>query len=186
MSVKFRVLSDKERRALGRLAVAALIFLALGLVLAVRQRSAFARAEDALAEAQTGRRRAEAALAKARAEGLRWQEAARDLKQFRGSYFYEEETGIQALRQDLSRIFQEAGLRVAQIDYDYGDVAKSRIGRIVANFNFSGSYAALKKFLALIEKFPRFLAVERLDFLNPGTESGVLTVKITLAGYYEI
>jgi Tfp pilus assembly protein PilO len=75
---------------------------------------------------------------------------------------------------------------IPQINYRYLDLEKVPIKKIVLSFNYSGTYAELKRFLAIVERFHKFLAVEKIDFQKADAESGVLNLKLTLAGYYEI
>lgn len=185
MSAISDVLNEKERKTLGRLALASGLVLALGLLLVVRQRSGLRDAQDTLAKSEENRAKTEKALAEAKTQWQRWQEAARDLQAFRTSYFYGAQDVFQSLRLDLQRIFNDAGMSVPQIGYGYGDMTKSRLGKVVATFNFTGSYAALKKFLVIVERFPKFLCIEKMDFLDTGVESGALRLKIAMAGYYE-
>jgi len=43
----------------------------------------------------------------------------------------------------------------------------------------------LKRLLDLIERLPRFLHADKIDFLSIGKQPGMLDLKIGLAGYYE-
>jgi len=178
-------LRDKEKRTLERLTAAVLIVLALGLLLTMWQRSRYFDAKDSLAALQDRSRRAEKARADAKAEWLRWQEAVKDTESFRGTLFYDEKTAFQTVRLDLQQIFGQAGMDIPQISYRYADLEKLPIKKIVISFNYSGTYADLKRFLAIVERFRKFLAVEKIDFQKADAESGVLTLKMTLAGYYE-
>jgi len=175
-----------EKKTLGRLAAAACLFLALGGTLAIKQRNAYygAREEIARSEAQGGK--TGSAVEQAKKEWRRWQDAHRDLESFRDSYFYEAKASIPALMQDIRRIFNQAAADVSQIAYDYGEMAKGQIGRIGVTFNYRGGYADFKRLLSIIEHFPRFLAVEKIDFLSTGSDGGPLSLKISMAGYYEI
>jgi len=186
MNAIFNVLNGKERRTLGRLALAAGLVIALGSIMATRQRSGWLEASGSMASAETDLRKAEESLAQAKAEWLRWQQARRDLVSLRESYFYDERTGVTSLMQDLQLIFKQAGARVSQIGYAYDNIAKGRYGRIVVDFSYAGSYESFKKFLSTVERFPKFLAVEKIDFQNVRTAAGPLSLRITMAGYYEI
>ncbi len=186
MNALFDVLNRNEKKALGRLAIAVCLFLALGSVLALRQRNAYLAAREAMTGLSSGSRKAEAALARAKNEWQRWQDAHRDLESFRTTYFYDAKTCIPTLMQDIRRIFSQAGANVSQIAYDYGEMAKGQIGRIGLTFSYRGSYQELKRFLSIIERFPRFLTIEKIDFVTTGSDGGPLNLKISLAGYYEI
>jgi len=186
MSVIINHLTDKEKRALGRLGLAVLLFLALGLVLYLNQKNGFVNATDDLTRARMELRKAEKSLGSAKAESGRWQEARQDLESFGASYFYSDKNGIEALRRDLERIFNQTGVYVSEMGYSYADMDKVRVKKIVVSFNFTGTYAALRRLLSVIERTPKFLTVEKMDFLNTGTDSGYLNLRMVLAGYYEI
>jgi Tfp pilus assembly protein PilO len=186
MNAIFDQLRDKEKRTLKRLLAAVLVVLALGLVLTMRQRSRYFDAKDSLAVLQDRYRKAEKARAEAKTDWLRWQEAVKDMDSFRGTFFYDEKTVFRTLRLDLQRIFSQAGMDIPLISYRYSDLEKVAIKKIVVTFNYAGTYADLKRFLAIVERFRKFLAVEKIDFQKADAESGVLNLKMTLAGYYEI
>jgi len=186
MNAIFDRLDGRERKTLERLAVAFLAAVILFVFLAMRQRTRYFEAEDALRTTQDSTRRVEKLRDETKAEWLRWQEAARDLESFRSTYFYDEKTVIQKLRLDLREIFTQAGMDVPLISYRYSDLEKVTAKKITIAFNYTGTYAELKRFLAIVERFPKFLAVEKIDFQKADAESGLLNLKLTLAGYYEI
>jgi len=108
------------------------------------------------------------------------------MESFKDTFFYDEKTVSRALRLDLQRIFSEAGMNVPPLSYHYSDLEKVPIKKIAVTFNYSGTYDGLKRFLAIVERFKKFLAVEKIDFEKADAESGLLSLKMTLAGYYEI
>jgi Tfp pilus assembly protein PilO len=186
MNAIFERLNDKERTMLRRLGIAALAMLAVSLLLVLRLRNGYLDARDNLDLTREQLRSAEKTRAASQAEWIRWQQAGRDLESFRGTFFYDEKTLIRTLRMDLQQIFNETGMNVPQIVYNYSDVDKGQIKRVAIVFNYAGTYADLKRFLAVVERFPRSLTVEKIDFLKTGEESGYLNLKLTLAAYYEI
>ena len=186
MNAIFDRLDRKERKTLERLAAAVLLAVILFVFLAMRQRTAYFETQDAVKSLEDSLRLGERSQAETKAEWLRWQEAARDLDAFRTSYFYEAKTVYEKLRLDLRGIFGQTGMDVPQIDYRYSDLEKVTAKKITIAFNYTGTYAELKRFLAIVERFPKFLAVEKIDFQKADAESGLLNLKLTLAGYYEI
>ncbi|MGA2361232.1 MAG: hypothetical protein ABSG73_02120 [Candidatus Aminicenantales bacterium] len=186
MSAIFSRLHDKEKRTLMRLTAAVLFALALGLVLTMRQRSSYFEARDSLAALHNSYRKVQIARTDAKAEWARWQEAIRDMDSFKGTFFYDEKTVFRTLRMDLQQIFSQAGMNVPLISYHYSDLEKVPIKKIAVTFSYSGTYGDLKRFLGIVEKFKKFLAVEKIDFEKANAESGLLSLKMTLAGYYEI
>ncbi len=183
MKELFRLLSERERRTLGVLAAASGLALLVLVFVAAGEMRSFRR-DDASARALTARlAKAEAARDTAGAEERRWDEAKRDLEKLRAERFYDETREVGDVRRDLERVFDEAGIRVSRIAYRYSDAAKGKMKKVAAAFTFSGTYAGLKRFLAVVERSPRFLTLERIDFSNTG--SGALDLKIELAAYYE-
>jgi len=121
-----------------------------------------------------------------RQELFLWEEARRDGLALRKDRFYRERNGINELRLDLQEIFTGVGLEFPPAKFDYLELDKEKARKVEVSFNFSGSYGLLKQFLADVEKQPRFLFVERINFLNIDSGSGNLLLKITLAAYYAI
>ena len=184
MSALIEVLNDRERKTLVRLGLVALLTAVLCAVLSLGQRKAYIRAADnkerlvrSYGEIQTAR---EAKLT----DWDRWQEAARDLADFRSEYLYNEEEGVKALRLDLEGIFRLAGISVSRFTYSYSELERGEVKKITAAFSFSVTYEKLKRLLASIEKFPKLLTVDKIDFSDTGSGGGLLRIRMTLAGYY--
>jgi len=53
------------------------------------------------------------------------------------------------------------------------------------SFDIKGSYLSLKRFIHSVEEFPKFLLIEKIDFLNIDARGNVLELRVVLAGYYE-
>ena len=116
----------------------------------------------------------------------RWEEALVDMADLKVKYFYDDEQGINTLRLDLEQIFNEAGINVAGISYSYTKFDKEKINKVGANFHLTGSYLGIKKFIDIVEKFPKFLLLEKIDFLKIDTENDSLDLDVILVGYYEL
>ncbi len=185
MNAIYDLLGVRERKTLERLTAAVLAAAALFFILAVRVRSGYFESREALSVIRQSGQRAAKAEADVRAQWQAWQEAQADLESFRGKYFYDGKTVFQSLRTDVQRIFNQAGMDIPQIAYRYSDMEKSSFKKAVLTFNYSGTYADLKRFLAIVEAFPKFLAVEKIDFQRPEAGTGLLNLKLTLAAYYE-
>lgn len=184
MNVLFDLLNDRERRTLGRLGLAVAVALAVCLIVVVRFRVGLEREKaDSFRLHETTQKTVQARDA-AQAEWKRWEDAGRDLAELRANFFYEEETGAQTLRKDLEKIFAQAGTVITNIDYGYADLEKEKVRRTQVTFTYSGTYAGLKKLLAVIEAFPKFLVIEKLEFPRTGSGGERLNAKMTLAGYY--
>lgn len=185
MKELFKLLTEREKRTLDVLAAAAVLVLLAFLFVSLGALRSYGRSEEALTRQTTELGKARVSWDEARTESGRWEEAKGDLEAFRTRYFYDDKQGIRDLRLDLEKVFAEAGIRVSQIGYKYADLEMGKARKVVAGFTFRGNYATLKRFLAVIEAFPKFLVLERIDFLNTGSETGALELKIELAGYYE-
>jgi len=186
MNALFDLFDDKERRTLGRLGLATLVVLALFLVLFTRTREGLQKERDAAGRLRNAAGTSVKARDEAKAQWQRWQDAGRDLEELRTGYFYDGEEGVQALRLDLQQIFALAGTNVTDLNYGYSDMEKEAVRKTVVTFTYTGTYAGLKKLLAALEAFPKFLVIEKVDFPRAGTEGTGLNAKLTLAGYYGI
>ena len=186
MNALFDLLDDKERRTLGRLGLAALIALVVCLALFVRFRGGLEKERTASFRLHETAQKTILTRDKAKAEWKRWEDAGRDMAELRTGYFYEESAGGQTLRQDLQQIFAQAGTSIANLDYGYSDLEKEKVRKTVVAFTYSGTYAGLKKLLAVIEAFPKFLVIEKVEFPRTGAGGERLNAKLTLAGYYGI
>lgn len=186
MNALFDLFDDRERRTLGRLGLAALIALVVCLALFVRFRGGLDKGRTASFRLHEASQMAVLARDKAKAEWKRWEDAGRDMAELRTGYFYEESAGGQTLRQDLQQIFAQAGTSITNLDYGYSDLEKEKVRKTVVAFTYSGTYAGLKKLLAVIEAFPKFLVIEKVEFPRTGAGGERLNAKLTLAGYYGI
>jgi hypothetical protein len=181
----FKLLTEKEKRTLAVLAGAASLVLLLFLFVSLGALRSYGRSEASLTKSTTELGKAQESRDRASAESELWEEAKGELESLRTKYFYDDKQGIRDLRLDLEKVFAEAGIRVSQIGYKYTNLEKGKARKVVASFMFRGDYATLKKFLAVIEGFPKFLTLERIDFQNTGSVTGTMELKIELAGYYE-
>jgi hypothetical protein len=181
----FSGFGEKERNRIRTLA----LFLALALVflflVSLRERGTYRRLVGQL-EAQ---KKAFVGLDKERSatsrESARWQEADKDLSDLKKSYFYQEEGGVNALRLDLRQLFDKSGIKARSLKFDYADLEREKARKVNHTNNNTGSYPVLKQFLEAIEQFPKFLYIERLDFMRITDGGSSLELKVTLAGYYE-
>jgi hypothetical protein len=187
MNALFDLLNDRERRTLVRIGLAALILLAVFLVLFVRLRGGLEKERTASFRVHETMQKTVQARDQARADWRLWEDAGRDLAELRASYFYEEGPAVQVLlRQDLERIFALAGTTITDLDYGYSELEKEQVRKTLVTFTFTGTYAGLKKLLAAIEAFPKFLVIEKVEFPRTGSGGERLNAKLTLAGYYGI
>jgi hypothetical protein len=184
MNELFSALDEKERT---RLRLLALLFLAALFVLvffSLGQR----RSYRLLVERSQGRDKAAAAAEAKRVEGefrwAQWQEAYQDLKDLKEKSFYRKGEEVSEVRLDLAKIFSEAGINPRSYRYNYVSLEKERIGKISVTFTFIGSYPILYRFLQTLEQFPKFLLLEKIDFLKIGGDGTMLELRIILTAYY--
>ena len=187
MNALFDLFNDRERRTLGRLGLAALIALAVFLVLFVRLKGGLAGMRTGSFRDHEAAQRAVQARDSARAQWKLWEDAGRDLAELQSGYFYEEGGAAQTtLRQDLQQIFTRAGTAITNLDYSYSDMEKEKVRKTIVTFTYTGTYAGLKRLLAAIENFPKFLVIEKVEFPRTGSGGEMLNAKLTLAGYYAL
>jgi hypothetical protein len=175
----------KERRAAAILAVAGTAGLLVLLYTAIQERPAATRYSDRLSEIERDYRRLSPIWAKTKTDRDLWKEAAQAMDELKRTRFYSEVKGFQDLRPDLQALFDASGVAVGDIAWGYTDYPREGLRRVTAEFVFNGSYAALKSFLDRVERHPKFLFVEKIDFQNIGLQPGMLELKITMVGYYE-
>ncbi len=184
MKELFRLLNGKERRTLGVLAAASILALLVLVFVGAGEMRNYRRAAASARKLAADLVKADAARDEAGNEARRWEEAGRALEKLRTERFYDETREIRDLRRDLERVFGEAGIRVSRIVYRYSNLGKGKMKKVVAGFTFGGTYGGLKRFLSAIERSPKFLTIERIDFPNTGQDTGALQLKIELAAYY--
>ncbi len=184
MNALFDLFTDAERRTLVRLGLASVLALAVFLVVFARVRGDLRNERTASVRLQEAAQNAVRSRDEARTEWTRWEDAGRDLAELRTGYFYDEAAGVQALRQDLERIFAQAGTTITDLSYGYSDLEKEQVRRTLVTFTYGGTYAGLKKLLAVLEAFPKFLVIEKIEFPRTGSGGERLSAKLTLAGYY--
>lgn len=185
MKELFNQLDEREKSRVRLLSLLVLLSLVFLLLVSLGQRRNYVRLlsrlearEKFLAELETKR-------ASSASEWARWEGAYRDIEELRESYFYKHEEGINQLRLDLEKILAQSGISARSIQYEYASLEGGHIKKISASFTFTGSYLILKKFLEVVERFPRFLMLEKIDFLKISGEGSLLDLKINLAGYHE-
>ncbi len=121
---------------------------------------------------------------KARQEFQSWQATRKDLEELEAGAFYQGAEGLEAFRQDLKNLFQQSGLAVPPINYQYDESGKKQFKRMAASFAVRFSYPVLKKFLYRVETWPRMLVLEQINFQKIDNATGALDLRITLSGYY--
>jgi Tfp pilus assembly protein PilO len=185
MKEVFSVLNDKERKQLYLLSLLLVLALAFLFLVSLGQRRAYHRLAGQIETKAKSLAEAEEKLAAASTEWANWEQAYKDMAELKERYFYKEADGVNSLRVDLQKILADSGISAGRIRYEYVDRAREREKIVVMTFDFTGSYLILKRFLETVEKFPKFLLLERVKFVRVSNEGNLLELGITLAGYYE-
>jgi len=184
MKELINLLGEKERRILRLLVYSLLAALVLILAGGVWQRSRFRGAQATLTVVQSTFAREDAKQQDLTAWQTLWAEARRDLAEMKGKSLYDEADIVPVLRVDLDRLLREAGLAVFKLDYDYAADIRTAVGRVSVAFEVKTVYPAVKRFLGLLETFPRLLVVESLTFPRMAKGQSGLNLRVTLAAYY--
>ena len=177
--------SPGERRTAAVLALAGGLGLLLLLFTFIQIRHAANGAASRLAGIEADHQRLAPSWARTKADRELWRQAALDMDELKRTRFYSEVKGYQDLRPDLQALFDASGLSVGEMIFGYTDYPREGMRRVTVEFLFHGTYPILKAFLDRVERHPRFLFVEKIDFQNIGLQPGMLELKITMAGYYE-
>jgi len=180
----FDLLTRRERKALLGLCV----LLACGFVFyifAVKSvKGSYTRSLEMLAAKQGNLQALQARNLEAKINRSEWREAIRDMDEIKEKYFYKKENKLQQVMIDMQELLHKSSLRADRKKYEYSEFKEGGIDRVTVSFEISGPYSILKKFLDNVESFPRFITIEKIDFVNIDTQSGRLTLNVKLAGYY--
>ena len=178
-------LSDTEKKILVLMCVLLGLGFAFFVLFSLPQRSGYFKAFSSLEEARKNFQEFESKSQEKKKEWQSWEAVHRDMEELRTKYFYNEKDVTQKLRLDLEKIFLQVRIPVHKITYHRADYKGVKIKKISATFNLRGSYVSLKRFIHAVEEFPKFLLIERIDFLDIDTARDSLELRVVLAGYYE-
>jgi Tfp pilus assembly protein PilO len=184
MNGLFSALDEKEGARIRLLSLLVLVALFVLIFFSLGQRRNTRLFVDRVQGREKAAAEAEAKLAESTAQWAHWEEAYQDIKALKEKYFYHEGKEVSELRLDLQKVFSQAGISTRSSRYNYVSLDKERIGKINVTFTFIGSYAILKRFLQSLEQFPKFLLLEKIDFLKIGGDGTLLELRIVLAAYY--
>ena len=184
MKEAFDSLNQKEKKVLKIFSAFLVLVLLILIFVVLKERNAYSRSLSSLSLKQKEYQTLDFDRMKEEKEWQRWEKALQDIQELEASYFYDEQNGPNPLRLDLQKIFEESRMNVSRIKYTYTQFEKEKIKKVSISFNILGSYFSLKRFIDSVEKLPRFLMVEKIDFLDTSTDGNFLTLKMSLAGYY--
>jgi len=184
MNGLFSVLDGKERGQLRLLSLLVLVALFVLVFFSLGRRRSYQNDVERLQGINKSVAAAEDKLAESTALWAGWQEAFQDIEDLKQKFFYHEGEVVRELRLDLQKVFSEAGISARSYRYVYDSLNKERIGKIDVTFTFVGTYPILKRFLQTLEQFPKFLLLEKVEFLKIGADGTILELRIILAAYY--
>jgi Tfp pilus assembly protein PilO len=179
-------LSQKERRVLKIVAALLVLVLLILISIALKGRDTYSRSLSSLSSKKKEFQKLNLGKKGEEREWQRWEKTLLEIEELETSYFYDEQKGPNQLRLDLQKIFEESRMNVSKIRYTYTEFDKEKIKKVSISFNISGSYFSLKRFIDAVEKLPRFLLVEKIDFLDTSVDGSFLALKMNLAGYYAL
>lgn len=181
----FELFERRDRRILGGLCLFLVLAFFYFFLVALGAKRSYHESLDLLADKKERARKIQKTRKEKNAEWLKWHKTLRDIEELKAGYFYREEEGISPLMRDTDKILKAAGIRVSQKRYDYADLKEGLYRIVRVTFETAGSYRSLKKFIHSVEAFPRFLVVQKIDFLDVDPFSGGLKVRVALVAYYE-
>ncbi len=184
MKKTFELFSEKERKILGLLLAIFIFGFIFYFFIALGEKRTCLHAMSSLSIKTKELQKIDSSKGLKKQEWLNWKAAQEDIATAR-QYFYSEKNAFAELRQDLSRILRESGLPVPRIQYNYAEFEDENINKVQLDFNISVSYFSLKKIINSLEGLPKFLVIEKINFLDIGPQTGFLKLRIILAGYYE-
>ncbi|HNT01414.1 MAG TPA: hypothetical protein PK266_08255 [Candidatus Saccharicenans sp.] len=177
-------LTDKERKILKRIALAGLVSLGLLIITLFFWSRRLDRLNEEALALQSEVDKLAARMEEKLAELQSWQLTQADLVEMEENSFYAGQAGIEAFRQDLSQVFQKAGLPLPPISYQYEEDQKKEFRRLSASFGVSLSYPRLKRFLFELEAWPRIWILDQINFQKIDNAAGIVDLRLTIAGFY--
>jgi len=181
----FSRLNESERRQLQLLSLLLLFVLVFFFFVSLGERRGYLNLASELQSQEKAAAAAEKSRMTSAEQWARWEQAYRDIEDLKKAYFYKGDEGAKELRLDLQKILAEAGITARSLRYNYANLEKEKVKKINVTFTFAGSYLILKKFLDTIERFPKFLLLEKIDFMKISGGGSLLELRIILAGYCE-
>jgi hypothetical protein len=181
----FNLLDQKDRKiltALGFLVVVGLVFL---FFFGFRQKIAYNKSANSLSRLKNDLAGVSVSGSEKQAEWKKWEQTQHDIEELRKKYFYKEKDGIIRLRRDIQRILRESRIRASDKRYEYFQAKRIEgVKGVRVRVQTFSSYNDLKKFIHSVEIFPRFLVLEKIDFLDLDTSGGGIKLNVSLTGYY--
>jgi Tfp pilus assembly protein PilO len=180
----FSLINQKERLRLAVVAVLiglTLLFYGFG---ALGVKGAYNRSSKMLEEVEKKNVEAERSWAEKETEGKKWDQTHKDMAELKESFFYGSQDVLKEFRLDLQRLLDQTQLLHSEKKFQYTHFEQEGISQVVVEFSLTGSYDSLKSFIHAVECFPKFLLIDRIDFLDIDPLGTGIKLRILLAGYY--
>jgi type IV pilus assembly protein PilO len=88
--------------------------------------------------------------------------------EFLAQYVLDSKTATSTLTEELDRVAKEAGLKPGpSLRAEEPTEGSDMLSMVSVSAGYEGSYAALRKFVELLDKSPRFLIIETLSLVAP-------------------
>lgn len=185
MKELFSILKKNERRVIVLLCLALVVPLVFYFLIARGEQNDYVHSLESLSVNKANLEQLTDDKNQKETEWFRWQEAEQDIAEIQEKYYYKDNDVFERIRVNLRDILGKAAISVSRLKYDYAEMQKGNVKKVIVNFELKGAYRSLKKFMNHVESFPKFLIIEKIDFLNIESESGLLELRITVTGYYE-
>ena len=181
----FNLLDGRDRKILTVLSILVVLGLVFLFAFGFRQKMAYSRSVNTLSRLQNDLTSVTASSQEKQAERLKWEQTQLDIEELREKYFYSEKDGIIQLRRDLQKIFRDSRIRASDKRYEYFPAERITGVKVVrVRFQTFSSYNDLKKFIHSVRIFPKFLLLEKIDFVDLDSSGGGIKLNVSLTGYY--
>jgi len=185
MHVMFNLLDEKERRVLAGLVSLVFLGLIFLFVFGFRQKMAYTRSANSLSRLRRELKTIAVSSKERQVEWQKWEQTQLDIEELKENYFYSEKDGIVQLRRDLQKIFRESRIRASDKRYEYSPVKKAEgIKAVRVRFQTFSSYNDLKKFIHSVEIFPKFLLLDKIDFMDVDSSGGGIKLNVSITGFF--
>ena len=109
------------------------------------------------------------------------QNSRRDKDQFLAKYVTDDRFYASTLSDELNRIATESGVKPLPSNFTRQDIEGSDTFKMITvTESYEGNYAALAKFINLVDKSPKFLIIESLETEAPQQNGAPLNVRLKI------
>jgi hypothetical protein len=170
----------KTALVLGLLALSSVVFF---LMVPLNKKNAYAEYQQTTTRNERRLTRLESDRTERGMQVNQWQQTEKDFQTLGDSYVYKKAMPME-MRLDVEKILRDNGIKTPPIDYEYEDFPDEGFKRVQMGFAITAPYYGLRKVIHAFETFPKFLVLERLEFLDIDDRGVSIRVRLRLAGYY--